>query len=149
MRAVTLLQPWASLVFRCKKHETRSTPFLRRAEGEVIIITASARFPSHNMISEDLHELCLDVFGCNYNHTLPLGAGLGTVSIGCTLSADLAAPADDADRISGDWSPNRYATALAMPQEWSGYIPVRGNLGLWRWPITMPVYLQAEGRADG
>ena len=97
---ISLWQPWASLIFAgVKRNETRSRPAPLKYTGGYIGIHATATFPPLSKISEELHELCMDVFGCAYNHSLPQGQIIGTVLLAGCLKKDECEPANNDDRI--------------------------------------------------
>src|SRR4051812_2667700 len=115
---ISLWQPYASLIFAnmdgqfVKRHETRGRQPPLKYVGGFIGIHATAKFPPLRTISPELHELCMEVWGCSYNHTLPLGSLLGFVRLSGGLPTETARPASDEDRIAGDWSPGRFAWPL-------------------------------------
>jgi len=130
---ISLWQPYASLVFeRIKRHETRKRPPPLKYVGGYIALQATASFPPLKKISEELHELCLDTFGCNYNHSLPFGCILGTVILSGGIPTTECQPANNDDRIAGDWSPGRFAWPLSEPTKFSTPIPAKGKQGWWR-----------------
>lgn len=130
---ISLWQPWASLVFeRVKRHETRGFMPPAKYVGREIGIHATATFPSLKNISEELHELCLETWGCNYNHSLPQGVILGTVYLFAAMPTEICTPANDGDRIAGDWSPGRFAWLLNEPSKLPAPIPAKGKQGWWK-----------------
>lgn len=129
---ITLWQPYASLaIARVKIHETRSFAPPAKHVGKRIGIHAAQRFLPLRLTSPELHELCIDTFGCSYNYTLPRGMILGTVVLGAGISTEVAQPHDDDDRIAGDWSPCRYAWPLSDVHELRDYRPAKGKQGWW------------------
>jgi activating signal cointegrator 1 len=130
---ISLWQPWASLIFeRIKRHETRGRPAPLKHTGGIIGIHATAKFPPLKTISEPLHELCMDVWGCGYNETLPQGVILGTVKLLGWASTNECTPMDEEDRVSGDWSPGRFAWLLDEITKFDAPIPAKGKQGWWR-----------------
>jgi hypothetical protein len=130
---ISLWQPYASLIFAgIKQHETRGFEPPLKYIGGYIGIHATATFPAAKYISEELHELCLDEFGCSYNFTLPLGAILGTVLLSGGVPTATTCAASPADRIAGDWSPGRYAWPLSEVRKLPIPIPAKGKQGWWR-----------------
>ena len=82
-------------------------------------------------MSEELHELCMDEFGCGYNCTLPLGCILGTVVFDYRIATEFCEPRDDEDRIAGDWRHGRYAWPMSRVTPFAVPIPAKGKQGWW------------------
>jgi hypothetical protein len=138
---ISLWQPWASLIFvtpQVKCHETRSRPAPLKYLGGYIGIHATTTFPPLRHISAELHELCMDVFGCGYNHTLPRGVILGTAYLSHCFQTDRGVPASHDDKIAGDWSPGRFAWLLDDVAKLPQPIPAKGKQGWWKHSLTMP-----------
>lgn len=139
---ISLWQPYASLIFAklpdqanfVKQHETRSFKPPQKYVGGYIGIHATAKFPPIKSIPEDLHELCMDVFGCSYNHSLPQGAILGAVRISGGLPTESVTPWDE-DRIAGDWTHGRFAWPLSDVTPFSVPLPMKGKQGWWRFDL--------------
>ena len=117
MKALTLHQPWASLIMDGRKTiETRS-----RAWNYV------GQFAVHAGQHVD-REACRR-FGYDPD-TIPRGAVLGTVAkIGCVQFPSPLAPPDD----YGDFTPGRYGYLLSVPIKFREPIPARGMQGFWEW----------------
>lgn len=138
MPCITLWQPWASLIFveqvdLRKLHETRSfRPPLKYVGGR-IAIHAAAAFPPLKVISEELHELCYDAFGCGYHYSLPRGVMLGTAILsGAVPATERTNQTTEEDRIAGDWSPGRWAWPLSDIEPLANPIPAKGKQGWWQ-----------------
>lgn len=137
---ISLWQPYASLIFAgAKLHETRGYKPPLKYVGGFIGIHATAKFPPAKLIGEELHELCMDVFGCSYNYSLPQGAILGVARLSGGLSTNEAKPADEADLAAGDWTADRYAWPLSDIIKLEKPIPAKGKQGWWKYPILVPV----------
>lgn len=137
---ISLWQPWASLIFaRVKIHETRSKPAPAKYIGQRIGIHATAKFPPLAAISSDLHELCMDYFGCHYNYSLQQGAILGTVRLVMCLPTTDALPVNSDDLIAGDWRPGRYAWKLSDPVLFPLPILAKGKQGWWQHKLTASI----------
>lgn len=131
---ISLWQPYATLIFRRrKKNETRpaGTPLPNRYVGVPVGIAATASFPPLKLMSEELHELCMDEFGCSYNYSLPLGCILGTVIFDRRVPTTEMLPADDDDRICGDWRPGRFAWPIMSVAPFVAPISAKGKQGWW------------------
>lgn len=137
MMAVSLWQPWASLIFAGrKKFETRRHHYpLGYHNGRIAIHAAKKRLPL-KMITEKLNEICYEEFGCSWNETLPYGAVLGTVRLtGCygTDHQDIH-KADDDEKAVGDWGPGRFCWELSDVKALNGQLPFKGAQGFFRVP---------------
>lgn len=138
MKALSLTQPWASLVaIGAKCIETRS---FRTSYRGLLAIHASKGFPRD--ARDFSRSIRLGVlFGPNYEY--PLGAVIATCLLADCLPMEatvcLAGVFDDhpdldteQERLFGDYSPGRWAWVLEdikpiVPQQ------ARGALGLWEW----------------
>lgn len=145
MKALTLTQPWATLVaIGAKKIETRGwkTDYrgplaIHAAKGwteEVVRMT---------MRGEPFHSV-LTAAGYPLFSLLPRGVVVATCRLeGCKIiernakgwgiMGDQAWPLDDQERAFGDYTPGRYAWLLADVQPLATPVPARGSLGLWDW----------------
>lgn len=150
MKALTLTQPWATLVILGIKHvETRS--WATRYEGPLAIHAAKGwtradidfafDLASRNVLPLSRHA--------EPDTDLPRGAVLGTVELLAVASADapgyglVRAVSNHHGRPPyyftpleyelGDYSPGRFAWVLGDPVEFPEPIPARGALGLWNW----------------
>lgn len=163
MKALTLLQPWATLVaIGAKKIETRSWSTSYRGP---LAIHASKGFP------KDAQHLCFqEPFRSHLGEYVNLGEpyfGNHKFSLGCVVATcelinvvqidndaqwvnpikqspvfkrpiDLAykriPPRErSAEFVFGDYTPGRYAWILANVQSLPNPIPAKGRLGLWEW----------------
>ena len=132
-RAITLTQPWATLVaINAKRWETRSWPAKYRGW---IAIHAAKSFP------RDCRELCWDAVyhdalclgGVTDFDNLPLGSVIAIAEMTDCRSTNDWKPVG-LDRAFGDYSPNRYAFRLDHVRRLREPIPMRGMLGIWRMP---------------
>jgi hypothetical protein len=139
MKALTLTQPWASLVERqAKCLETRSWYTAYRGR---LVIHAAKGFPGwcQETACEPAFQTALGR-GLSAD-TLPRSAGLCVV----TLLACVPTTAIDKLKLSGiqlapnemafgDFSPGRWAWALRWEYSFRHPVPACGMLGLWEWP---------------
>lgn len=163
MRALTLTQPWATLVaIGAKRIETRS--WLTTYRGPLAIHAAKG-FPAaaRERCFEPPFRAALMAAGYESVGQLPLGSVVATCrvvavfSIGrwersCelpTLQANapllkalsdevpvpewVTIPPDEPERSFGDYSPGRYAWVLDNVQALAAPVPATGSLGLWEW----------------
>jgi activating signal cointegrator 1 len=118
VKALTLIQPWASLIIDGRKTiETRKNAWSHR--GPVAI---------HAGLKVD-REACIR-FGYNPD-TIPRGAVLGLVNMyDCVRFPDLRTPPDE----YGDFTPGRHGYLLQWAKPFSSPIPARGYQTLgWEW----------------
>ena len=129
MKALTLWQPWASLiVMGHKRFETRS--WKRDSLIEQRIAIHAAKRPPKDLSRDLLHELAaldLDPLG------LPLGAVLGNAVVADFHQTELIAP-DLARRelAFGDYAVGRWAWRLVDVEMWPEPQPTRGSQGIWK-----------------
>ena len=134
-RAISLLQPWATLVVvGAKCVETR--PWRTTSRG-LLGVHASKGF------SRQQAALCLSEPFCSVLAAagfggpgdLPLGALLGSVSVTDCVPTDTPSleAISDQERAFGDYSPGRWAWLLEGACEWEE-VPCKGALSLWRVP---------------
>lgn len=153
MKALTIWQPWASLIMAgAKPYEFRGWRPHASLIGQRIVIHAAARRPDwhecrhlYQALSERgslagkmtcLHaDIALPILaGCP--DELPRAVGLGTVIVGpprlgTNIAADFGVPrANDSDRDShANWG-----WPMLDIEVWPEPIPMRGKQGLWNWP---------------
>lgn len=141
MRAISLWQPWASLVALGEKHiETRSWPTGYRGP---IAIHASKKW------TPDLIAICsnpkflaiLEEAGLPYPGSLPRGVILATAQLVdvvqfqdaahvATLIRDHGAPREAS---FGDFSRGRYGWTFEQVEMLAHPAPARGQQGVWEW----------------
>jgi len=135
MKALTLTQPWASLVaIGVKRIETRSWSTSYRGP---LLIHAAKGFP------KDCRELCFEepFFAClsgeyrrHEQELLPLGAIVAVCELQDCISTGLAVTRirDDVRELAfGNFGPNRFAWFLSDARRLNEPIQCRGHLGLW------------------
>lgn len=159
MKAITLYQPWASLL-ACgeKKYETRS--WATRYRGK-IAIHAGKKLITDNIPNEIHNALCWKG-GFNKYKELPLGCIIaiaelvecwhivampGTnvdvakhIPIGAELDVpkhhprfhDYIVPSEQ-ELLFGDWTPGRYAWEFKNMQILPEPIPAKGKQRIWNW----------------
>lgn len=137
MKAITLTQPWATLVeLGIKRVETRSWSTSYR--GPLLIHAAKGK-PDRGF------EAALKARGIlPADLVLPLGAIVARCRlqfVGSTTVAFAALDADSPERELGDFGPGRYGWSLTRVERLPEPIPWRGALGLWDGPD-----LDLEGR---
>lgn len=151
MKALSLTQPWATLVAQgAKRIETRSWPTSYRGP---LVIHASKGLPGWVADAVRSEPQFAAVLGNLFD---PRGKVLGTLPRGhviavCQLvsvkfiraneegwewtgptGARYSYPITDRERAFGDYTPGRYAWLLAYMQPIVP-VPAKGALGLWEW----------------
>lgn len=131
MKAISLWQPWASLLFtepRLKIHETRHWATSHRGR---MYIHAAKRPIGRLDLDPQLENLCMEKWGSDFRKTLPFGAIIGIVQlIDCAKTESIAPHATSHDLLCGDFSPGRYAWSMGMPCP-IGPWPYKGQQGMW------------------
>ena len=154
MKAITLTQPWATLVaIGAKSIETRS--WGTRFVGPVAIHAAKG-FPL--VARQFAHEWpfgeALRSAGYRKLSDLPLGAIVAVARIvGCYSTSSpkteqLLSERQSDEREFGNYEPNRYAWVLGDVRRVSEPIPIRGALGLWTLPYDIGHSLAALAQQE-
>ncbi len=141
MKALTIHQPWASLIIAGRKRfETRSWRPGREMIGTRIAIHASARPWPRRILLPTMVEAALDLAKLELAD-LPLGAVLGTAVIGEVVTTRYAVrvPRDfdltphNLEFSLGDFSDGRFAWWLRDIEVFAEPVPARGYQKLWEW----------------
>lgn len=135
IKAITLHQPWASLVGISKLFETRgwSTDY----RGKIAIHAAKKQ--------KDTDDWCEELSDLLPKGELPFGAVVATADLtDCVLmTKEFINQQSEIERRCGLWEPRRYAWKLENIQILSEPIPARGKQGLWDFELPSAV---PEGR---
>jgi activating signal cointegrator 1 len=137
MKALTLQQPWATLVaIGAKRYETRGWTTSHRGH---VAIHAGKSFPRcavERCIHDPIVRRALLLGGIREYHELPRGAVIAIARIvDCLPTSELvAAGLSKRQRTFGDYGPGRWAWQLADVQLLAEPEPAQGALGLWNWP---------------
>ena len=159
MKALTVWQPWASLIIAgAKPYEFRGWRAPRSLIGQRIVIHAASRkmdleearmlFHAKHLRNADAEigaawaETCLiadkagPVLAQAIANALPLGAGIGTAVIGeprsgIDIAEEFGVPrANDSDRDEhANWG-----WPMLDIEAWPQPVPMRGAQGFWTWP---------------
>lgn len=159
MKALTIWQPWASLIIAgAKPYEFRGWRAPRSLIGQRIVIHAAARkidyeeltvlfnvlaLRDHNAeIARAAAETCLipekaiPILNMALERRLPMACGIGTAILGeprsgLDIAEEFGVPrANDSDRDEhANWG-----WPMLDIEPWREPIPMRGKQGLWNWP---------------
>lgn len=144
MKAITLTQPWASLVaFGEKRFETRG--WGTNHTGQVAIHAAKG-YPAwaREVAGEPLFRRVLARHGLTAE-TLPTGAIVGLVEIaGCGPASVVRPLLSLQDEAFGDFSGGRWAWDLRSPVALAVPVPCKGALSLWDVPADVLAAVQAQ-----
>lgn len=139
LKAITLTQPWASLVAKgAKRIETRS--WRTRYRGPLAIHAAKALpRPVRDLCEGEPLRSALASAGMTDVELLPRGAVIALCRVThCRRTEECAPP--EPESLFGNYSPGRFAWLLAGVRPLDQPIPARGQLGLWN---TGPAVEQA------
>jgi hypothetical protein len=152
MKALSLTQPWASLVaIGAKQIETRSWRTEHRGR---IAIHAAKGFPCScralcgqppfvDHLQQDARFM-FDGGMLVYKAGLPLGAIVAIAYIvGCRATHEVSGHLSDEEEMFGDYGPDRWAWLLSDVRRLPEPIPCKGALGLWTVPEDIAQYLEA------
>lgn len=147
LRAISLTQPWATLMsISAKNYETRGPTFPRRHLGE-LAICASLNFPKECQrlcYEEPFHEALRRGLGDTIA-ALPLGAVVGVVEVVGYVTAVGGLPSYVArfgieaspaphEAAFGDYTQGRTVILTRNARRLAEPVPVRGALGVWTLP---------------
>lgn len=134
MKAITLWEPWATLIAHgYKQFETRS--WSTRYRGPLVIHAAKrvpgpgelAALPNPAPIQRALSEI-----GIRQIKDFPFGCAVAVVELVAVLRTEAVVFELDEDQLAfGNYSPDRYAWRLANIRRLAESIPLRGQQGLW------------------
>lgn len=148
MRALTVFQPWASLIVAgAKPFEFRKWPVPIHIVGHRVVIHAAARSIKKPEVDELLvlavkddaegwaasglkRELAVPVLVAAAEGKLPISAALGIVTIGEAIPAHLIAELGDSDRGAH----HQMAWPLSAIEAFEVPVPMGGAQGFWTYP---------------
>ena len=148
MKAITLHQPWASLVAEgTKTVETRSRPAPRHLIGQRIAIHAGKkRVRITREYDPAMHHAMTEAHGPDWQDGLPLGAVVATARLtGCfrvtgwkgdrepRLAGYGERTPDVRTDAYGDFRPGRWLWTLEEVEKLDPPVPARGFQSLWEW----------------
>lgn len=135
MKAITLYQPWATLVaIRAKKIETRSWATAYR--GPLAIHAGKSTEFLSLCGQEPYRSILLAHFGAEWCPSeLPLGAVVATAELYAVeqMTPELIAATAAPERSFGLYEPGRFAWSLRAIRPLAEPAPARGYQMLWNW----------------
>lgn len=138
MKAISLLQPWASLVvLGFKTWETRSWNTSYRGRLQIhASVRKDATAKSLCITSEWFHKRIGGLVGF---YKLPFGAIIGEVTLAETMRTDTPYILSEEEFQFGDYSPGRWMWKLNDPVVWQNPIPCKGALSIWNYdgPVSI------------
>ncbi len=134
MKAISLLQPWATLVVRgFKTIETRN--WGTKFRGPILIHASQGKAGSIFALEPHFKKYIPDFT------KLPFGAIIGQATITNVVSVEHLEMTDDMinrltmeEKAFGDYSEGRYALILEDYLQFDNPIPARGTLSIWEYP---------------
>ena len=148
MKALTLWQPWASLI-ACgiKHHETRSWRAPEWLIGKTVAIHAGKTMMPDP--GADLAAILKREFGAEWAFDLPRSAVVATATLeGCYPTAERSQISTPEDLLCGDWYPGRWAWHLTNVRMLEHPNRCPGARSLWDW-YPPSARTDARGRAGG
>ncbi len=134
MKAITLFQPWATLVaIREKRNETRSWPTKYRGR---LAIHSSKKFPSYakTLIYSNPTFRRVLVHAGLAGLDFPLGCVLATCDLkDCLPTEEVFRQISEQEKEFGDYRPGRFVFFLENIEALGKPIYARGAMGLWEW----------------
>ncbi len=146
VKAISLWQPWASLVVHgLKEYETRS--WRTRHRGLLAIHAARRKVTrgEFERFADLLEQIGLSEPGC-----LPAGAIVGFVEVEevCEVE-EVRGRLSERELALGDYADGRYAWRLARPRWLPRSIKMRGRQGIWMADIDVEVVSGVTAPGDG
>ncbi|MFN6572358.1 ASCH domain-containing protein [Dendronalium sp. ChiSLP03b] len=142
MKAISLWQPWASLIaMGLKQYETRS--WRTNYQGPLLICSAQRNYPEQQQIYADIFYKYQQVFAESDNwlmwDELPRGYAIALVELaGCIKMDEAFIQARSQLEIDcGEWSVGRYAWRLENVRKTIVPIKVRGRQGLFNLEVDI------------
>lgn len=144
--ALTLWQPWASLVvLGLKPYEFRGRSLPVHVKGRRVVMHAAQRVPKARELLDILQRLynghtdgmhrarAIDFLEQAWRDpsVMPLSAGVGSAVLAGSTPCDQLFPDDPAA------DPERWGWHVERPREWSAARRLAGAQGFWHWPRVL------------
>ena len=143
MRAITLMQPWATLVaIGAKRWETRSWPTRYRGP---IAIHSSKEWPPWARECARLPAFAEALAG----HRMPCGAVVALAELtDCRVNEEHTADElGQPESEFGDFTPGRYRFRLDKVRPLQNPIKARGRLSIWQVSAELAIRIHAQAEA--
>lgn len=135
MKALTLWQPWASLIaWGEKQYETRGYAISHR--GTLAIHAGLMDDTIPLLMNNSFYRDAFDRAGISHDLKLPAGCILCVVDLTSVVFTD-GLEISQREENFGDYSHGRYAWKLENLRVLAKPIPARGYQGLWNWPVEL------------
>ncbi|MHB0874550.1 MAG: ASCH domain-containing protein [Anaerolineae bacterium] len=150
MKALTLLNPWATLIaIGAKRIETRGWTTSWRGP---LAIHAAARAMDMTALElcarEPIRKRLVDAgYREPFEASLPFGAVVAICRVGYVIRAGHASMPACLERLCGDFSPGRWEWHLVDVERLAKPVPAKGAMRLWEW--DMPVDPSTDPQYDG
>lgn len=146
MYALSVTQPWASLIVRgLKRFETRGWQTHYRGP---LAIHAARKLPANLAVlcDQDPLRALLHQHGLADWWLLPRGAVLGCVDLLACVRVEEVHDLPPEQRSLGDFRPGRWAWQLTNPRTLAVPYPLTGRLGIFAVPFELPFLLLQGGQ---
>lgn len=145
MKALSLTQPWATLVaIGAKRIETRSWNTTYRG---AVAIHAAKGFPRdcQEGCAEEPFRAVLKAAGFTNTNELPRGSIVAVARLFKTERTEaVTLDANDDEHAFGDYAPGRFAWFLQGVQKLPEPVECRGSLGLWTVPLDVEAMVRRQ-----
>lgn len=141
MKAITVWQPWATLLATGQKHnETRS--WRTNYRGEILIHAAKKPYtqiePMIPPFERMLIRKVLKLGHIDWRNRVPTGCIIGKATLVDCVEIDenyikLLINTSETELHYGDYTLGRYAWVMENPVLFDKPIPAKGKQGLWNW----------------
>ncbi|MDJ0511574.1 MAG: ASCH domain-containing protein [Crocosphaera sp.] len=136
-KAISLHQPWASLIALGFKHfETRS--WGTKYRGKLVICAAKKNSKQQRLDYEDLASILGIDLTQNPWESLPLGKAIAIVDlVDCIkMTPEFISAQSESEQLCGHWETGRFAWQLDDIKPIFPPIPIKGQQGLW--DVSLP-----------
>ena len=140
-KAISLHQPWASLIAMGFKHyETRH--WQTHYRGKLIICAAKKNTKQQRLDYENLASILGIDLTQNPWYRLPFGQAIALCNLtDCVkMTEDFIEVQSESEQLCGHWEPGRFAWKLDDISLISPPIPIKGQQGLW--DVELPLLLK-------